>query len=352
MKKVLLHDQRYSIGGPKAVLDGIVNSYLGRKYEFVRFFQTESCGFSLIKAVRLVNKYRKIFNSEHADVIYICGLQYIGFLMTLAAKLSNVKKIVLSVHGSEWDLREKGIREYILMYLFEPLECRMADAVITVCESAQNTVGALRLGCHGNNEGVVYNTFPNIDYDSLTPGRIRLGLGVNQHSIVVVSVGRVVETKGHKYIIEALKRMGDAFVFVIVGEGPYLDVYREKCEDEILRKKLILLGKRDDVYSILKDSDIFLFPSLNENHSIALLEAVSMHCAVICSNVGGNPEIIKDGRSGVVIPPCDSDAIVNGLNTLKDTLLRKEYARNAFEECRVKFSVENTYGKLDKLFDS
>ena len=46
MKKILLHDQKYSLGGPKAVLDGIQNSYLKEKFEFVNLCQTEACGFN------------------------------------------------------------------------------------------------------------------------------------------------------------------------------------------------------------------------------------------------------------------------------------------------------------------
>lgn len=353
MKKVLLHDQRYSIGGPKAVLDGIVASYLGEKYRFVRICQTEACGFNPIKAFKLVNKYRKLINRENADVIYICGLQYIGFLMTLAAKFSNVKKIVLSVHGSEWDIQNKGLREYILMYFFEPLEVFLADAVFTVCESAQRTVGALRIGCHGNNVGVVYNTIPSIDPEKVPSSNLRTHFGIGIDKIIVTSVGRVVETKGHQYIVEALKKLDDPrFIFVIVGDGPYLETIQALCEKEIAEGRLLLLGKRSDVYSLLKDSDIFLFPTLNENHSIALLEAVKMKCAVICTNVGGNPEIIEDGVSGLLIPIRNSDSIVEGLRKLESPKLRRQYALAAYRNAEEKFSVEKTYGKLDLIFNS
>lgn len=78
--------------------------------------------------------------------------------------------------------------------------------------------------------------------------------------------------------------------------GPYLGVYEQQCDKEILEGRVRLLGVRNDVYNILRDSDIFLFATLNENHSLALLEAVNMECAVLSTNVGGNPEIIEDGK--------------------------------------------------------
>ena len=348
-KKILLHDQRYAIGGPKVVLDGIRNSYLKDQFDFVTLEQTEACGFNPIKAIIFINKYRKLINQEKADVIYICGLQYTGLLMTIASKLSNVKKVVLSVHGSDWDNPDGTIRKWLLMHIVEPLEIKLADSVFTVCEAAQKTIKPLRRCRH--NDGIIYNTFPKVDYGSITKGTLRNELGISDDKLIVVSVGRVVEAKGHAEIIETVNKINDSsFVFVIVGDGPYLENYRHCCSKALAENRLYLLGKRDDVNQILKDSDIFLFPTHNENHSIALLEAVNMHCPAIATNVGGNPEIIKDCETGLLIPKMNSEAIVTSLNTLKNKEKRDEYANRAFKDCKERFSTDNTYGKLEKIF--
>lgn len=352
MKRVLLHDQQYTIGGPKAVLDGITNSYLKDEYEFVRIPQTEACGFNPIMAIKCIRKYKKAINAQHADCIYICGLEYPGFLMTIASRLSNVKRIVLSVHGSAWDTADESVRSRLLRYVIEPAQVRMADAVITVCEAAQRSVKALRLGGHGNNGGVVYNTFPNVDASQIDAHSLRAEMGVADDKIVVTSVGRVVEPKGHAYTIQAIKELNDdRFVFWIVGDGPYLDEYRKQCSKEIEEGRVVLFGQRNDVNRILRNSDIFLFATLNENHSIALLEAVNMKCCALVTNVGGNPEIIQDGVSGIVIPRKDVSAIVDGLKRLTSKVQRTQYAQQAYEECADKFSIENTYGKLQMIIE-
>ena len=350
MKKILLHDQKYSLGGPKAVLDGIQNSYLKKRFEFVKLCQTEACGFNPFKAIMFINKYKKLIDKKNADIIYICGLQYTGLLMTIASKLSNVKKVVLSVHGSDWDNPDGSIRKWILMHIVEPLEIKLADSVFTVCEAAQRCIKPL----HGkkNNDGIVYNTFPDVDYSQITEGLLRKELNIDDGKIIVTTVGRVVAAKGHKEIIGAIKKNIDVdFVFIVVGDGPYLDQYKDQFKEEIKNKRLFLLGRRSDVNNILKDSDIFLFATHNENHSIALMEAVNMHCAVLCTNVGGNSEIIQDEVSGILIPPENINSIIDGLNRLKDRETRDKYTKKAFEDCRVKFSVENTYGKLEKIFN-
>lgn len=351
-KKILLHDQQYSIGGPKAVLDGITNSYLKNKFEFVRIAQIEACGFNPIKAVKFVRKYSQLISAENADAIYICGLQYSGLLMTLASKLSNVKKIVLSVHGSDWDNPDGTLRKWILMHIVEPLEIRLADSIITVCEAAQRTIKPLSKAKSVCNDGVVYNTFPNADFRQYETDDLRKELGITPDKIVVTSVGRVVMAKGHDYTIRAIKELNDSrYIFMVVGDGPYVDIYKKDCSKEIADGRVILLGKRNDVNRILRNSDIYLFSTLNENHSIALLEAVSMKCCALCTNVGGNPEIIQNRVSGLVIPRKDPHAIVQGLKKLSDPNLRKQYAEAAFKTCSSKFSIENTYGKLEKIFN-
>lgn len=349
MKKVLLHDQRYTVGGPKAVLAGIEKN-LGHKCEFIRLLQSEACGYNPIKAIKFINKYRRAINRHNADAIYICGLEYTGFLMTLAAKLSNVKRIVLSVHGSFWDIEECTLRVSIIKYIFEPLEVFWADKVFTVCDEAQKHIKALKCVRKNCNAGVVYNTFPSVDYNLIERGLIRKEFNISNDKIVVAVVGRVHKDKGHQYVIEAIKKLDDSrYVFMIVGTGDFLSEYEIQCKNEIVDKRIILTGLRGDVNNILRDSDVFLFATLHENHSIALLEAVNMHCTALVTNVGGNPEIIENNKGGILIPVGDVNAIVDGLNQLINPTIRKQYTDYSYQYAKNKFSFSNTYGKLEEI---
>lgn len=351
MKRILLHQVAYTSGGPNAVLDSIAKSYLKEKYQFLRLYETGACGFNIISAIKFVCNYRKKINESNADIIYINGLHYNGFLITLAAKLSNVKKIAVCIHGSDWDNPNKSIRKKILMYIIEPLTVRMADAMVTVCKN-ELKCGALRIGGHGNIFGEVYNQFPSIDYNAYSYGTFRKSFGIPDDKIVVTNVGRCTKYKGHEYLMQAIASItDDDFVFVIVGGGEYEQKYKDAFPERIANGSLYVLGNRTDVYSILRDSDIFVFPTLNENHSIALMEAVNMHCAVICTNVGGNPEVIDNNKTGLVIPPRDSYAIVKALFQLKDRKQREFFSEEAYKVVSERFSLENTIGRLETLFD-
>lgn len=354
MKKILLLDYNYTDGGPKTVNANLMHSELARKYEFKVVSNDDAVlHYNLIKAAKFVRFYVRQINKEHADIAYIRGLEYVGFLMTLAARLSNVKSSVLVVHGSYWDVEGHSLRQLILKGIIEPLEVMLADKIITVCNAERKTAKCLNFARRGSYAGTIYNTFPGIDYDAVPSGRLRSELGIPAGKIVVSSVGRVTDRKGHQYIIEALRKWHDPdFVFVIIGDGDYLDNYRRDCAEAIRQGRLYLLGSRSDVYELLKDTDIFLFTTLNENHSMALLEAVNMRCAAVVTNVGGNTETIHDGKSGIVIEPRSSDQIIQALGKLKDKAVRKRYADAAYAFAKEHFSRENTLGKLDRLFQS
>lgn len=97
---------------------------------------------------------------------------------------------------------------------------KMCHSFFTVCEAAQRTIGALNVS-PSRNAGVVYNTFPNLDIDTIPKGLFKKEQRISEDSIIVAVVGRVVMAKGHQYIIEAIKRIEDPnYIFVIVGDRP------------------------------------------------------------------------------------------------------------------------------------
>ena len=353
MKKVLLHIiAAEGVGGTRTVVNDIKNSSLRNNYIFSDLVQEEICGTNVLKAILFVRKYRKIIKASGADVIYVCGLLYSGFLMTLAARLSSIPNIIVSVHGSEMDKDSNNwFKKIVFGYIIEPWTVRMADSVVTVCKKELSNP-SIRRGDRGNVRGVIYNVAPKVDISTIPFGEFRKSIGCSQEKIIVAIVGRVVEDKGHRYIIDAINRIeNDRYVFVVVGDGPYLNHYYDECDELIRKHRLFLLGVRNDVFQILRDCDIFLFATLHENHSKSLLEAVMLKCAVICTDVGGNTETIDD-EMGIIIQPRDSDAIIRALFRMEDEQLRSHYADRAYEIVSNKFSEKNTIGKLDTIFQS
>lgn len=352
--KILLHViSPNKIGGTRTVWRDIKDSYLSQKYELIDFIQEDLCGMNPFKSIKFIYKYRKLINEQHADLIHITGLGYSAFLMCVAARLSNVKHILIGIHAYMTEnTKLSGIKRFMFGHIIEPLSVNLSSGVFTVCQNALKNPTLSR--CKRNKVlGVVYNKYPNIDCASFVRGKFREEIGVvNKNTLMVSVVGRVVEDKGHRYIIDAIKQMNiyDDFVFVIVGSGDYIKVYEHELEREIVNKKVVLLGNRSDVPQILYDTDIFLFASLHENHSKVLLEAANMECAIVATSVGGNVEIIEDERNGILIPSRNSEAIVNALIKLQNENLRETLKKNAVKDLSIKYSEKETIGELDKIY--
>ena len=183
MKKVLLHTiKSEGVGGTRTVINDIKNSYLKTKYIFSDLEQEETCGGSLVKAFLFIRKYKRIISSSNADVIYICGLLYSGFLMTLASKLSSVNRIIVSVHGSELDKpRQNPIKRWLFGHIIEPLTVRWADDVFTVCENEMSNPVIRR--------GDVYERRP---LQSGRPGAVRRLRGYDERCRAALADGAAV----------------------------------------------------------------------------------------------------------------------------------------------------------------
>ncbi|TDL92494.1 glycosyltransferase family 1 protein [Vibrio vulnificus] len=125
---------------------------------------------------------------------------------------------------------------------------------------------------------------------------------------VIIYTGRLNEFKGVHHLISALKELKKTrndWVCWIVGEGPKELELKNKSKAEGLEGDVIFMGRREDVPYLLSLSDIFVLPTLMENQPLSVIEAQISGKAVIASDVGGVPEIIEHGITGVLSPAGD-----------------------------------------------
>ncbi|CAH0131858.1 MULTISPECIES: glycosyltransferase family 4 protein [Peribacillus] len=136
---------------------------------------------------------------------------------------------------------------------------------------------------------------------------------------VIIYTGRLNEFKGVHHLISALKELkktrGD-WVCWIVGDGPKELELKNKSKAEGLESDVIFMGRRDDVPFLLSLSDIFVLPTLMENQPLSVIEAQITGKAVIASDVGGVPEIIEHGITGVLSPAGDEQMLTMHINYL------------------------------------
>jgi glycosyltransferase involved in cell wall biosynthesis len=146
--------------------------------------------------------------------------------------------------------------------------------------------------------------------------RVRADLGIRDGESVVIVVGSLYDVKGHRYLLEAAPSILTACpstVFLVVGRGHCEMALREQAKTLGIDDRVRFLGFRRDVPALLAIADVFALPSLSEGLSIAILEAMAAAKPVVTTAVGGNPELVLDGETGLLVESADSRRLAAAL---------------------------------------
>jgi L-malate glycosyltransferase len=180
---------------------------------------------------------------------------------------------------------------------------------------------------------------------------------------ILLFVGRLSDQKGVQYLIDAMQdisRYDKKIKLLIIGEGPYKKDLEQRAESRGVSDNIEFLGSlpTKEVAKYHNISDIFILPSLSnktgtEALGLSLLEAMSSGCAVIGTDVGGIPFIIKDGDNGLLVKQKDATALSHAIITLlKDKNKAQELGKNAAIFIRKNYSWEKISGDFIAIYDS
>ena len=147
---------------------------------------------------------------------------------------------------------------------------------------------------------------------SIDRGVVRSSIGVPADAPMAIVVAKLMTQKGHVVLLDALHGVHEQFPqlrTVLVGEGELRGELEAQVQRERLGGQVVFLGDRADIPALLAASDVFVLPSLWEGLPMALLEAMASGLPVIASAVSGTRQVVEPGRSGVLVPPGDPDAL-------------------------------------------
>ena len=160
---------------------------------------------------------------------------------------------------------------------------------------------------------------------------VRGQLRLKGHEFVVGVVGDVVARKGHRYLFQALPRVLQEvpeLKLVLLGRFNRSETYvrklRQLQQQAPLLTKIKWLGLRDNVQDFMSAFDLCVVPSVEEPLGLVAIEALAAGTAVVASNTGGLPEIVRNGENGLLVPPRDSNALADAIIALaRDADLRE-----------------------------
>ena len=183
----------------------------------------------------------------------------------------------------------------------------------------------------------------------------RADLGLPPAGPVLVTAANFVPMKGHRWLIEAmpaiLARFPDA-TLVLAGGGPGLQATRERVAAAGLAPRVRILGPRADGVALLALSDVVVLPSVAaEGLPIVILEALALGKPVVATRVGGIPEVIEDGETGLLVAPGDPSALADAVSALlADPGGTSALAARGRAAWRVRFSAETMVRQVERVY--
>lgn len=280
--------------------------------------------------LRAIFRIRRILRSQGVDILNTHSGRD-SLLAGLAGRLAGKVRIVRTRH------------------LILPITSKISYSVLPHKVIAVSLAVKRYLVSAGVPETQVAVIPTGVDLNHFDPetcsGTLRAELGIPETSPIVGTVAILRYKKGHRTILDAIPKVLNAFPnahFVFAGDGPQASELRGIATDQGLTGRVHFLGLRRDVVNVLRSLDIFVLPTLQEALGTAFLEAQAMGVPVIGTRVGGVPEALSEGETGLLVPPENATALAESIvDLLRDSTRRKKMAVAARPWIRARYSVES-----------
>jgi glycosyltransferase involved in cell wall biosynthesis len=258
--------------------------------------------FSPLEQGQAFGALLRLIRREEPDIVH-AHMPISGFLGRAAARAAGTRVVAYTCHGFLFNQPGSWPRR-VASFAMEWIGGRLTDVFMTV--SREEAADARRLGIASYAVPVGNGRDPGIYRpDPDARARIRAELGVPENRAVITVVSRLVRHKGHPELVEAMRELPDAELWV-VGErlptdrGEDLDPFFSQSG---LGRRLRMLGYRRDIPAILAASDIFALPSHFEGLPMSVIEAMLTCLPVVATNIRGPREQVVDHETGLLVPP-------------------------------------------------
>jgi len=349
-------------GGPPRLVRLLLQSPLRDKYDF--HVLTYSISGLDLKALFML--HRQIVRLKPA-VVHIHGLKCDGFIATVAARLACEPRLLVTIHGStadgikDYHTFNQKLRQWVVGQILEPITLRLADAVYCVCNAMKHNP-RIRKHASGRLHDTIYNGV-QINPVTRKTNSLRKDFGFADDDLVLLYVGRITRDKGLEVLAAAINAIVRVELrlsavqrrkikLLLVGDGQAFNEIRACFQPLIETNHVVMTGRRDDIDELNDMADLFVFPSLHENLPFSLLEAMNSSRAIVATAVGGNIEVVEDGRTGLLVPPGDAGALAHAILRLAaDDQLRSAMGKAGQRRLATHFSADEVIRKTDALYE-
>jgi glycosyltransferase involved in cell wall biosynthesis len=261
-------------------------------------------------------KLFRVFKKEKFDIVHTHTAKA-GALGRLAACLAGVPAIIHTPHGHNfYGYFNRFFSAAII--LIEKFLSIFTCKIMVLTQLERNDYLKFRVA--GDKKIILIYMGLELDkFIGQNPQKFRSNLNIDPSEKLVGFVGRLDPIKGAQVFVRAAGlclKADTRAKFILAGEGALRRKLEESAESAGFNGRVIFVGWREDVADVMSALDILVLPSLNEAAGMVLIEAQSLGVPVIASNVGGIPEMIKQGQTGILVPANDPEALASAIKEL------------------------------------
>ncbi|MGF1580089.1 MAG: glycosyltransferase [Gemmataceae bacterium] len=292
----------------------------------------------------------KILRHERVDLLH--AHQYTPFFYSMMGRLLCSRPAVMfTEHGRHQPDYPRPKRIFANRLLLT-----RRDRVVSVGEAVRQAL-VDNEGIPSDRISVIYN---GVDLQAFADNRVhreavQAELGIKPTDFTIFQVARLDYLKDHLTAIRTFERVvlarPDSWL-VLVGEGPEFPKIQSLVEEKNLAERVQFLGLREDVPRLLASADLFLLTSISEGIPLTLIEAMAAKVPIVSTNVGGVPEVIEDGKTGMLVPSGEDHLLARKILELaSDGYRRRQIAQCGFERALAFFSETQMHSSYLQLYE-
>ncbi|MFX0025456.1 MAG: glycosyltransferase [Candidatus Hermodarchaeota archaeon] len=380
-KRILFVVDNLKIGGGIERVISTLSKFLSKNYkifflafrDFKNLYPFEGRYYSLKENLKTFNPFLKFFKiysltrikrilisiktiSPH---LIISNMYYTDIFTILTKLLFRIKIPIVTVIHTNPKMRFKGKSWYIKFILKFLYSLKQVNKIITVSKEIQHIIKI----DYGINEKKISNIYNGINIELINklkdePISDYNNIFYDENKFIFINVGRLVELKGQKYLIEAFAAVKDKLKnpkLLIIGEGPLRNKLIALIKDYQLENHVFLLGVRKNPYNLMAKSNIFILSSIYEGFPTVLLEALACGLPIISTNCKTGPfEILKKNEFGILVEAKNpKDLAENMLKLAHNKELLKKFSIKALERAKdynIKKKVNQWIQVIENLF--
>ena len=297
----------------------------------------------------------KLLKSRNIDIVHT-HLYQADFWGRLISLMVRVPIICRTEHGNVNSFKNKPLPYRAAKHLgINQMLDRLSDAVIYTSEAQKKDFNDN--GRSTDRAFVIWNGTDESRFCvSKTREYIRASNGFSSNDILIGVISRLTAHKGHRYLFEAMKKVNRIYSnakLLVIGYGEEEHNLRKLGSKLNIESNILFLMQRKDVPELMKAMDIYVQPSLLKPFGITIVEAMYSGLPVVATNVGGIPEVVIDGETGILIPTRDSDAIKNALlKLIENPAMARSMGESGRDVALSKFSGQRYARDMEKLYVS